>query len=314
VSQFCEANPLVSIIIPCFNAERWIGQAVDSCLQQTYQNREVIVIDDGSRDQSLKRLKQFGNAIRWETGPNYGGCHARNRGLVLARGSLIQFLDSDDFLHPTKLERQVPEVARYDDAIVYCDHYSVSPDGESLLRSEKVLWSDPVEFVLKHQGLTTIGPLHRRRWLEEVGGFRKGLRASQELDLHLRLAAAGYRFVHIAEALFTVRRRNESVSSNPAISLQQWAVFMPDLIETLKSNSGWTDSRRKLFARHLASAARQVLRNGDRSTGQELYALATRLDVVAADSAYGKVSRMIKRLVGPYRLEQMARLRETLGL
>jgi glycosyltransferase involved in cell wall biosynthesis len=101
------AYPLVSVIIPCFNAERWVAAAIDSALAQTHRNIEVIVIDDGSTDGSLDVIKNYRNRIRWETGPNRGGCAARNRGVELAIGDYLQFLDADDLLHPEKLSRQL---------------------------------------------------------------------------------------------------------------------------------------------------------------------------------------------------------------
>ena len=95
-------TPLVSIVIPCYNAERYVGEAIESALDQTYPHKEVIVIDDGSTDSSLEVIRSFGNHLRWETAPNRGGSAARNRGLELARGELIQFLDADDLLHARK--------------------------------------------------------------------------------------------------------------------------------------------------------------------------------------------------------------------
>jgi hypothetical protein len=99
--------PLVSIIIPCYNAAEYVAEAIQSALDQTYPNCEVIVIDDGSTDGSLEVIKSFGGTIRWETGPNQGGCAARNRGLELARGEWIQFLDSDDRITTGKVASQV---------------------------------------------------------------------------------------------------------------------------------------------------------------------------------------------------------------
>ncbi|HEX4350906.1 MAG TPA: glycosyltransferase, partial [Verrucomicrobiae bacterium] len=80
-------SPLVSIIIPCYNAERWVKQSIQSALDQNYSPVEIIVIDDGSTDQSLEVIKSFGDKITWETGPNLGANHARNRGLDLAKGN-----------------------------------------------------------------------------------------------------------------------------------------------------------------------------------------------------------------------------------
>src|SRR5690242_7347043 len=97
----------VSAVIPCYNAERWIGEAIQSCLNQTYSPIEVVVIDDGSTDHSLAVIKSFGHKIKWETGPNRGGNHARNRGFTLSVGKYVQFLDADDYLLPQKIERQL---------------------------------------------------------------------------------------------------------------------------------------------------------------------------------------------------------------
>ena len=102
---------LVSILIPCFNAEKWVAQAIESALAQTWSEKEVIVVDDGSTDNSLEIIRRFDGRIRWESGPNRGGGAARNRLLELASGEWLQYLDADDFLLPQKLERQI-EFAR----------------------------------------------------------------------------------------------------------------------------------------------------------------------------------------------------------
>src|SRR4029077_11072398 len=100
---------LVSILIPCFNAERWVAQAIESALGQTWPEKEVIVVDDGSTDAGLTIIKAFGDRIRWVTGPNRGGNVARNRLLELARGEWLQYLDADDYLLPEKIGRQFRE-------------------------------------------------------------------------------------------------------------------------------------------------------------------------------------------------------------
>jgi glycosyltransferase involved in cell wall biosynthesis len=90
--------PSVAVVIPCWNAERWIARAIQSVLDQNYPNLEIIVIDDGSTDGSLEIVKSFGGKIRWETGPNRGACAARNIGLSMASSKYAIFLDADDYL------------------------------------------------------------------------------------------------------------------------------------------------------------------------------------------------------------------------
>jgi glycosyltransferase involved in cell wall biosynthesis len=97
----------VSILIPCHNAEKWVAQAIESALAQTWPEKEVLVVDDGSTDRSLQVIRSFGDRIRWETGPNRGGNVARNRLLTLARGEWLQYLDAGDYLLPEKIERQM---------------------------------------------------------------------------------------------------------------------------------------------------------------------------------------------------------------
>src|SRR3954468_9514771 len=105
---------------PLLDAERWISQAVESALAQTYSPIEVIVVDDGSRDDSLAILKRFGARIRLESGPNRGGNIARNTLLELARGEWVQYLDSDDYLLPDKLAWQVAYLKRHPETDVQC--------------------------------------------------------------------------------------------------------------------------------------------------------------------------------------------------
>src|SRR5262249_22564429 len=90
-----ETAPSISVVIPCWNAERWISRAIKSVLGQDYPNLEIIVIDDGSTDNSLEIVKSFGDKVRWWTGPNRGACVARNTGLAMADCTYVMFLDAD---------------------------------------------------------------------------------------------------------------------------------------------------------------------------------------------------------------------------
>lgn len=100
----------VSIIIPCYNKRAYVRAAIESALAQSHPC-EIIVVDDGSTDGSLEEIRPFDGRIRWETGPNRGGSAARNRGLELATGRWIQFLDADDILPPEKISLQMAVLA-----------------------------------------------------------------------------------------------------------------------------------------------------------------------------------------------------------
>ena len=101
-------QPLVSILIPCYNAEQWLTETIESALAQTWQNKEIIVVDDGSTDNSLDIAKQFESSIvKVISQENRGGSAARNTAYKACQGEFIQYLDADDLLAPTKIESQI---------------------------------------------------------------------------------------------------------------------------------------------------------------------------------------------------------------
>lgn len=189
---------LISILIPCFNAERWIAQAIQSALEQEVPEKEVIVVDDGSIDGSLDIIRSFGDAVRWETGPNRGGNITRNRLLRLSRGEWLQYLDADDYLLPGKVARQ---------AEFMCSNPKVdviySPTlCEKIVNNKPSLVKEPIPephhdpwvlLALWHLPQTS-GPLFKRKAIEDAGGWRDGQPCCQEHELYFRLLATGKRF------------------------------------------------------------------------------------------------------------------------
>ncbi|MDZ8052241.1 MAG: glycosyltransferase [Aulosira sp. ZfuVER01] len=181
--------PKVSILIPCYNAERWIAQAIESALNQTYFNKEVIVVDDGSTDRSLEIIKRFGDRIRWETGPNRGGNVARNRLLELSTGEWLQYLDADDYLLTDKIEQQVKYLNSLSEVdIIYSSIIVEYPNSKP---PEKIVYSlpephDPWILLIKWQLPQTGGCLWRKQAILQVGGWKLDQPCCQEHELYLR--------------------------------------------------------------------------------------------------------------------------------
>ncbi|MEO1390546.1 MAG: glycosyltransferase [Cyanobacteria bacterium J06634_6] len=215
-------SPTISILIPCYNAEGWVAQAIESALEQTYMNKEVIVVNDGSTDNSLDIIQAFDAKIRWETGPNRGGNAARNRLLELSTGEWIQYLDADDYLLPDKLEKQVKFLEdNLQTEVIYSPHITENKDAQGFSRTvhniveypqPHDLWLLASRWHLPQTG----GLLIRKQSLIDVDGWRDGLKHCQDYDLYVRLLKAGKRFAYCDQvgAVYrwwcsgTVTRRN----------------------------------------------------------------------------------------------------------
>jgi len=190
-------KPLVSILIPCFNSERWVEGAIESALAQTWPTKEVIVIDDGSTDRSLKIIRRFEGRIRWESGPNRGGNTARNRLLELAQGDWLQYLDADDYLLSEKIAKQVEFLMKHPDVEIVFGPVTLEHWSECKIRLEPLpipelhdLWVLLARWWLPQTG----APLWRKRAIVDVGGWKRGQPCCQEHELYLRLLIAGKRF------------------------------------------------------------------------------------------------------------------------
>jgi len=194
---------LVSILIPCFNAKRWIAEAIESALSQTWAEKEVIVVDDGSRDGSLNVIKSFGDRIHWETGLNRGGNVARNRLLELAKGEWLQYLDADDFLLPLKIERQMGFLQAHPECDVICSPMRVVHCSENSVTEGEVLaipeFHDPWILLAQWRLPPTGGPLWRRQGLLRVNGWKPDQPCAQEHELYLRLLQSGAQFGYFEE-------------------------------------------------------------------------------------------------------------------
>ncbi len=204
--------PKVSILIPCYNADQWIAQAIQSALDQTYPNKEVIVVDDGSSDRSLEIIKTFGDRIHWETQPNQGGNITRNRLLELSTGEWLQYLDADDYLQPDKIQKQVKFLEQHSQAdVIYSPIINEYHDGNSS-RQEPLPIPEPHDpwILLARWFLPQTGsPLWRKQAILDVGRWKVDQPCCQEHELYLRLLMAGKRFEYCPETGLVYRQWSE---------------------------------------------------------------------------------------------------------
>ncbi len=207
-------TPLVSAIIPTYNRASLVCQAIDSIMQQTYGRIEIIVVDDGSTDDTRQRLEAYGSAIRVISQPNAGPSAARNRGIRAAVGEIVTFLDSDDVWHPTKIARQVSILQRTGAPCCICNAEIEAGEGAHVrtfeyaaLRpaAEEGIWENVTEVLSTRFLMLTQMVAIRRCVLERIGGFDESLWILEDYDLALRLSLEGP-WCFIAEPLVTYRR------------------------------------------------------------------------------------------------------------
>jgi glycosyltransferase involved in cell wall biosynthesis len=254
-------RPLVSILIPCHNAENWIAEAIESGIAQTWPAKEIIVLDDGSTDRSLDIIRGFGERIRSEAAKHRGGNATRNRLLELARGEWIQYLDADDYLRPTKIERQIEYALTHPHYDVIC-----SPTAWEHLENGRLVCADehipeprdPWLLLALWRLPQTGGALWRRSTLEKVGAWRVEQTCCQEHELYCRLLEESYKFGFCDHCLAVYRDLDHdgrvTRRSRNEIDLQRLAIC--DRIEKwLREHGELTMSRRQAVnnARHEVS-------------------------------------------------------------
>jgi glycosyltransferase involved in cell wall biosynthesis len=187
---------LVSVIIPAYNAAGWVNRAIDSALAQTYPQREILVVNDGSTDTTAEVLADYGDSIQVLAQPNGGLSSARNLGISEAQGEFLAFLDADDYWLPEKLARQVA-CLQQDPSLGFCSTRTqvVSPGGQPLNtwdcpRMESTLLRT---IFLRHASIpgSGSGVMARSHLFKEAGLFDTQLRSLEDIDMWMRLAVQG---------------------------------------------------------------------------------------------------------------------------
>lgn len=215
-------NPLVSIIIPAYNSRQWVGQAIDSVLAQSYPNIEIVVVDDGSTDDTAAYLKEHYGAherVRLLDQPNGGVSRARNFGIGQAGGDLISFLDADDWLLPEKVARQVEFLQKHPEyQIAYCDFWCVYDQGDELAlpTGGRLIRGVSGNVLPDLLGRTLIAPhaaMLRRECLALAGGFKEDLMYGEDWEFWLRMAGYGFHFGFLPERDVVYRVRKDSRST-----------------------------------------------------------------------------------------------------
>ena len=206
---------MISVIMPCYNAGRFIERTIQSVQRQTYQDWELLVVDDGSTDNSVEivsRLAKDDSRIRLIKQLNAGACRARNNGIDNAKGEYVKFLDADDILVPNALLEQIKQMVTLKLNQIPFGDYGFIDENDNVIgehqfaESMELLKTDQVAYFFKEWQVLITCPLHRTEFLRKINGFDERLPRGQETDLHLRLAAHDVEFVYMPTKQFYYRQ------------------------------------------------------------------------------------------------------------
>jgi glycosyltransferase involved in cell wall biosynthesis len=249
-----QSRALVSVVVPSYNASRYISETLESVLSQTYRNFEVIVIDDGSKDNTSDIVADYArrdSRIRQVNQPNAGVGAARNRGIAEASGAFIAPLDADDVWYPQKLEKQVASLERKgeDWGFTYCWSKSINERGEAKPLSHWPIGGDVFHALIYRNIIGNASvPLFRTSAVREVGGYRTraeqgGVQGCEDWDITLRVAAK-YLVAEVPDYLVGYRQIPSTMSADVLGMAKSYEFIMSDLLRNYpqipKKLRGWS--------------------------------------------------------------------------
>lgn len=306
----------IAIVIPCFNAARYLRDTIESVLMQKGVSSQVICVDNGSTDETLEIITSFGTRVHLAHCNKRGANSARNVGLSVADALFVKFLDSDDLLHCGSLHKQFAlarelntrgrGVSVYGKAKVIDENNLEIGDYpiRSLLDNEDIL-----AFILDASPITSC-PLHSTADVRAVGGFTEDIPTQHEHDLHFRLAMNGVSFVFHNDFVYSYRQHDSQsrITNDPfaggeaRFCVDYYLIRYQDLIDRFGTN-GVPSECRQVLAQQLWKAGRWCARHSEKDAANECFEHAKL--IAFQNACFGRLPyRMIVLLLGPYIAER----------
>ena len=319
------STSLVSVCVPCYNAERLLPSVLESIIAQDYPNVEIVAVDDGSTDSTREILASFAGKVRWETVPHRGQSVAINRAVALARGAFVNFHDADDTMSRSKISLQMRTAVANPGAVVYGPWRMVveQADGRqraSVRQPEPAL--QPGDLLMAHiKGWFC--PPHSYLWPREVvemaGPWDKSLVADRDGDFAMRALVAGAQFVYCPDSWvnYVAHGGPRASRARTAASIRSRARVVRKVSRLLEERGRLDDYRDALAYRYDAIAhaywracpeeaawcAREARRISGKPTGygSPVYrALYRTLGLAAAEAVY-PIERRLQRVLTRFR-------------
>jgi len=298
-----EVPGLVSTVITCYNKAPYLAEAIESALMQDYTPHEVVVVDDGSTDESPAVAQSFGTRIRLIRQANAGASAAKNRGIREARGEFVAFLDGDDRWLPGKLSKQMPLFARNPRvSVVYADRVKFSGTDTRIPEPERrhlrFHRGRVLDQILLDDFVSFSTAVVRRASLLEVGLLNENQRISDDYDLWLRVARC-YEFDYVDEVLVEYRAATGGLSESGAENLLHHVLEIQERFAQTYFGGRYPNRavwRRSLAGKYAAHAARHLV------AGRHRKAIGSYLRAIWSDPSYLPPYYYIFRSMVPHRV------------
>jgi glycosyltransferase involved in cell wall biosynthesis/SAM-dependent methyltransferase len=245
------ASQLVSIIIPCYNHAHYLSIAIESVLKQTYPFIEIVVVDDGSAD-NTKQVAQKYSQIKYIYQPNQGLSVSRNTGIKNCTGAYIAFLDADDWLYPSAIEINLNCLQQNEQFAFVSGAYDNVYENKNITECKIEIGTDHYEHFLDYNYVGMISVVLFRRWVFDEFLFDTNLKACEDHDLYLKVARK-YPVLHHTQKIAAYRRLSTSMSSNIPLLLSTALTILKRQKKQLK-----TKAERKVYNRSYNSLYQQL--------------------------------------------------------
>lgn len=235
-------RPLVSIVIPVYNGENYLKEAIDSALAQTYGSIEVLVVNDGSKDKTEEIALSYGNRIRYFAKENGGVSTALNMGIAHMHGAYFSWLSHDDLYKPEKIEREIAALSDNPARVVYSDYAVINKDGVTIAIMDIAKKHPGADltfglFPILRQVLNGCSLLIHRSHFTRAGTFDEHLRVTQDYDLWFRMLR-GVELVYVNEPLVMLREHGAQATHTYARNRDESDDLWLNMLRTVTAEEG----------------------------------------------------------------------------
>jgi glycosyltransferase involved in cell wall biosynthesis len=282
--------PVISVIIPTYNRASYVVLAIDSVLNQSYKDYEIIVVDDGSTDDTKVRLDKYKDEIRYIYQNNSGVSSARNTGIMASRGEWVAFLDSDDEWDEDYLSTQIEQKTKYPDSIAYItnsdtfhfdgridNHFKGINIAKYFKNSTCLSFERPITIIIEHGYWFLQAIIIRKDILLEAGLFDQRLFIAEDLDIICRVAVRG-RFTICKHEKVKIIRRDEKIDNLSALSRKNmhdrcrtYIQVHSKLLSNPDLNQNEKISVKRILSLHIRLLGNMLLLDGKKKEAQEQY-------------------------------------------